>query len=250
MSDEMTIEAYLAEGGMLTSPANAPPRYRAELLRLMASFVDSSLAGSAGFADVINEAPGIKERIAAAKIVLEKADHAGQVLAIMGEFGADTARYASRHPWAQRLARDADIGMARQGPDMRLSTFHYPLAGWTDAVVLNVLMGRAVTIQLADLARISYQPLAEAFRRILPREAHHTELGEEGLVRLAVEDRDTARTSAAYWWPRVTASFGPAESPRFETLRAFGLRHRSNAEMRAEWEDTAGALLAAHGLSG
>jgi ring-1,2-phenylacetyl-CoA epoxidase subunit PaaA len=36
------------------------------LLRLMASFVDSELAGSAGFADTINDAPGIKSRIAAA----------------------------------------------------------------------------------------------------------------------------------------------------------------------------------------
>lgn len=40
MSD-MTIEDYLAQGGKLTSPGNVPARYRGELLRLMASFVDS-----------------------------------------------------------------------------------------------------------------------------------------------------------------------------------------------------------------
>ena len=74
--ETMDLEAYLEQGGRLTAPGNAPPRYRAELLRLMATFVDSELAGAAGFADTINQGPGIKERIAAARIVLEKTDNA------------------------------------------------------------------------------------------------------------------------------------------------------------------------------
>ena len=36
MSEAMTIEDYLAAGGLLTAPDNAPPRYRGELMRLMA----------------------------------------------------------------------------------------------------------------------------------------------------------------------------------------------------------------------
>ena len=105
-TDTMPIEDYLAQGGVLTSPANAPARYRGELLRLMATFVDSELAASAGFADTINAAPGITARIAAARIVLEKTDHAERVLKLMGDFGADVARYAVHHPWAARLPRD------------------------------------------------------------------------------------------------------------------------------------------------
>jgi len=58
MSDTMNIDDYLAQGGILSSPSNVSPRYRGELLRLMATFVDSELAGSAGFADTINDAPG------------------------------------------------------------------------------------------------------------------------------------------------------------------------------------------------
>ena len=79
-TDTMPIEDYLAQGGVLTSPANVPARYRGELLRLMATFVDSELAGSAGFADAINAAPSITARIAAARITLEKVDHAERVL--------------------------------------------------------------------------------------------------------------------------------------------------------------------------
>ena len=54
MSDTMNIEDYLAQGGVLTAPGNVPARYRGELMRLMASFVDSELAASAGFASSIN----------------------------------------------------------------------------------------------------------------------------------------------------------------------------------------------------
>ena len=69
MSEDMSIESYLAQGGMLSNPANVPPRYRAALLKLMATFVDSELAGAAGFAEIINEGPGIKARIAAESLV-------------------------------------------------------------------------------------------------------------------------------------------------------------------------------------
>jgi len=248
MTEEMTLDSYLAQGGMLTNPTNVPPRYRAELLKLMATFVDSELAGAAGFADIINEGPGIKERIAAAKIVLEKTDNADRVLRVMGEFGADQARYANSHPWTQRLDRDADIGATRVEQDMRLAVFNYPLTGWADAVTMNLLMGRAVVVQLAEFALVSYQPLAEAFRAVAPKEARHAELAEEGLERLVESDRDAVQQSVNYWWPRVAASFSAADSAKFENLKKMGLRRSTNAELRTRWEAETGAVLERLGL--
>jgi ring-1,2-phenylacetyl-CoA epoxidase subunit PaaA len=245
MSETMDVETYLEKGGVLTSPANASPRYRGELMRLMATFVDSELSGSAGFADRINDAPGIKERIAAARIVLEKTDHAERVLRIMGEFGADTARYAVHRPWGARLARDAELGPQRHGGDMRLAVFHYPLQGWIDAVVFNALMGAAVDVQLDEFTDVSYAPLAQAFRAIAPRERRHAELGAEGLRRVvdSAEGRAQARDSAIYWLPRVSESFGVGGSARFDMLKRFGLRHRQNQDLRAAWRSRIDAML-------
>ena len=239
MSDTMNIEDYLEQGGVLTSPMNVPARYRGELLRLMGSFVDSELAGSAGFAASINFAPGIKERIAASRITLEKADHAERVLDIMGSFGTDTARYQNQHDWAARAPRDADIGTIRTGGDMRLSVFHYPITGWADAVVMNVLMGLATGVQITELTRLSYAPLAEVFREIAPREARHAELGLEGLERLMANDaqREAALGSIAYWRPRVAATFGHAGSQRFDTQKRLGLRRTPNEDLLAEWNN-------------
>lgn len=249
--ETMSIESYLEQGGVLSAPLNASPRYRGELMRLMASFVDSSLAGAAGFADVINDAPGLKERISAARIVLEKTDHAERVLQIMGSFGADQSRYANHHPWAKRLERGADIGATRRGEDMRLSVFHYPLAGWIDAVAMNTLMGAAASVQLGELVRVSYQPLAEVFRFIAPRERRHAELGLEGLRKVASDPagRAAAETSLGYWAPRVAASFGDQRSARFDALRRFGIRHTPNAELLAAWRVAMAGQLAELGLA-
>lgn len=246
---DMSIESYLAAGGILSNPTNVPSRYRAELLKLMATFVDSELAGAAGFADIINRGPGIKERIAAARIVLEKTDHADKVLSIMGDFGADTARYVSHHPWTARLDRSADIGASRSEHDMRLAVFNYPLTGWGDAVVMNLLMGRAVAVQLVEFSLVSYQPLAEAFRAIAPVEAHHADLAEEGLGRLLESgDKPALQASVDYWWPRVAASFGTEKSTKAESLKSMGLRKSTNAELKSRWVAEAGAVLEKLGL--
>lgn len=247
--EAMDLADYLARGGRLTSPDNAPPRYRAELMRLMATFVDSEMAGASGFADVITTGPGLEARIAAARIVQEKFVHARRVLAVMEPFGLDAARYVESHPWTARLARDADIGAARHGEDMRLSVFHYPVEGWADAVAMNLLMGRATVVQLEEFAEGSYEPLRQAFREILPVERRHAELGEEGLRRIVEQGgREAAQASVGYWTPRVAASFGAADSRRVETHRRLGLRRRSNAELLESWRADAAPRLDALGL--
>ncbi len=249
MAEDMTLERYLEAGGVLTNPTNVPPRYRAELMKLMATFVDSELAGAAGFAEVINQGPGIKERIAAAKIVLEKTDNADRVLKIMGEFGADIDRYATHHPWTARLDRNADIGMTRSEHDMRLAVFNYPIDGWADAVIMNLLMSRAVAEQLAEFSTISYQPLAEAFRAIAPIEAHHGELALEGAVKLAAEGESAAlQRSVDYWWPRVAASFGTATAEKLQSLRNMGLRRLTGAELKTRWSTEAARVVDQLGL--
>ena len=250
-AETMPIEDYLAKGGQLTSPGNVPPRYRGELLRLMASFVDSELAASAGFADTINTAPGITARIAACRITLEKADHAERVLELMGDFGADQGRYATQHPWDDRLPRDAALGQARHGGDMRLAVFHYPIEGWVDAVMMNVLQGLAAGVTLEELAKVSYAPLADVMRAIAPREKRHTDLGITGLAEIAATDagRDAAKAAIAYWKPKVADSFGTMNSARFETQKRFGLRHRPNEALLADWTASVRETLAPLGLN-
>jgi 1,2-phenylacetyl-CoA epoxidase catalytic subunit len=245
--DDLT---YLAAGGKLTAPDNATPRYRAEVMRLMAVLVDSLMTGASGFADCINLAPGLKERMVAARIVLEKFGHAEKILRLLEQFGANTARYVSGHPWAARRDRSAYLGTHRIEGDMRLNVFHYPIQGWVDAVTMNLLMGRATVVQLDELTRCSYGPLADTIALILPVEARHAKLGEQGL-RAALangHDKTDAQASVNYWYPRVADTFGRAASDRFEIYRKYRLRHHSNEELLERWRAEVAPVLAELGL--
>ena len=134
---------------------------------------------------------------------------------------------------------------------MRLSVFNYPLDGWTDAVVMNFCMGHAVAVQLEDLMKASYQPLADAIRAVAPKEQRHTELAEEGLIRL--RDGGGAEQileSLAYWKPRVHEVFGDPSQERLAQFKAWGLRHRPAAEMRDAWQSRLSNALKRLSLAG
>lgn len=245
MHNEDDLLRYIAAGGKLDAPQNAPARYRGELMRLMAVFVDSEMAGASGFADCINMAPGLRERQIAARMVLEKFDHAERVLTLMETFGANTRRYAAVHPWEKRVAREVDLGTQRVDGDMRLNVFHYPIASWLDAVVMNTLMGFASVIQLDELTRCSYQPLADTIKSIVAVETRHAELGRAGLRRALADgaDRTLAQQSVDYWSPRVAATFGRSSSDHFDAYRKYGLRERNNEALLGHWQDNIAGVL-------
>jgi len=244
---QMPIAEYLAQGGKLSAPENVPPRYRAELMRLMAIFVDSELAGAAGFAGLINDAPGVAQRIASARIVLEKNENAAKILRVMADFGTDTDRYANSHPWADRLPRNAPAGTRRSYEDLRMPVFNAPFDGWADAVVMNLLTGLAVGILLHDYRSLSYLPLAETLREVEPVEQAHTDLARDGLAAL-VADGAALQPAVDYWWPRVAASFGTSGQGRDARLLAYGLRSSDNETLRALWVQAATEALTALNL--
>lgn len=235
---EKDLVARIAAGEKLAAGIPLPAGYRSELMRLMVVFADSELAGAAGFCNFVNRGPGLRERIVAAKIVAEKYVHAEMVLTLLQAFGVNPELYVRSHAWDARLDRDLDLGTRRIGGDKRLNVFHYPLEGWDDAVVFNMLMGSATAIQLAEMEDCSYAPLAEAITLILPREREHTALGETG-TRQAIERRGTsvaAQAAMDYWYPRVAATFGRIESDHAAKYIEYGLRRRDNAAMLADWK--------------
>lgn len=116
---------------------------------------------------------------------------------------------------------------------------------------MNLLMGQAVMVQLDDFVKLSYQPLAEAFRALAPREERHMQLAFEGVARLretGTPDR-VLQESVDYWWPRVAVSFGAPDEARMQRLRQWGLRHADGDAMRADWEERAAGALAELGLA-
>ncbi len=248
-TDEALI-AHLAQGGRIADKDDISRGYRAELMRLMTTVVDSELAGAAGLAEYINRAPGLKERRIAARIVSEKFGHAEAVLSLMTPFGVNPALYVREHCWTARLDRNLDLGNRRVSGDRRLNVFHYPIDGWIDAVSFNWLMSTASAIQLDELAHCSYQPLAEAMTGIVAREAEHASQGGKGLEQAIDEGGSllAAQASATYWRPRVAATFGRTDSDRLALYTSYGLRRHSNAALLAGWNSAIAPRLTALGF--
>lgn len=249
-SHDKSLIDRIAAGERVSSPEEVTPAYRAELMRLIVVFVDSELAGAAGFAEQINAAPGMKERAVAARMVAEKFAHAEKALDLLAPFGISPEVYVRSHAWNARLNRALDLGTRRVGGDKRLNVFHYPIEGWIDAVTMNMLMGSASAIQLAELIDCSYAPLAEAMSDIVRREAAHAALGESGLAQAIDRDGSTASAQASvnYWYPRVVHTFGRSDSDRYELYSKYGLRRSTNAKMLAAWQDEVRPRLGRLGL--
>jgi len=237
-------------GGTIGGPDDVTPGYRTELMRLMVVLVDSELAGAAGFADLVNAAPTLEDRVLAARMVSEKYAHASQVLALLEPFGVKPDLYLAEHAWAGRVDRSANLGTRRIGGDKRLNVFHYPLDGWLDALVFEILMGSASVTQLSDQAESSYAPFAEALTDVIAGEERHARRGEAALAGVIERSGRLARPQAAvdYWWPRVAASFGRGNSERLDLYRAYGLRKRSNADLLEAWQAEIGPRLSKMGL--
>jgi 1,2-phenylacetyl-CoA epoxidase catalytic subunit len=248
---DQELIAEIAKGKKLGAEDTLPTGYRGELIRLMAVFVDSELAGAAGFTPFINHAPGLRQRAVAARIVSEKFGHAERVLTLMTRFGVDAALYVRSHAWEARLDRFLDLGNRRLGGDKRLNVFHYPVEGWLDAIALNFLMGAASAVQLDELTKCSYAPLAEAMAEIVPREQEHARLGETALRHLIDQHRPAvdAQLAVVYWFPRVAATFGRVDSDRFELYRRYGLRQSPNALLLRRWHGDVTQRLGRLGLS-
>lgn len=248
--NEDALLARIANNEKLTAQDDLSAGYRGELRRVMVAFVDSELAGAAGFVDIINKAPGMRERCTASRIVSEKFDHASRVLELLQDFGVNIDLYVQSHAWNSRLSRTIDLGNRRIGGDKRLNVFHYPYEGWLDSVVMNMLMGLASSIQLEELTTCSYAPLAVVMGEIADVEAEHAELGRKGLAK-AIENGyslEAAQASVDYWYSRVAATFGKGDSQRFEQDKAYGLRKTPNADLLAKWESRVAEQLARIGL--
>lgn len=248
MADNNLLQR-ITNGEKIGREENLPAAYRTELLRLMTVYVDSQLAGAAGFAEMINQGPGLKERRTAASIVADRFDRAEQMLELMQDFGINPRLYVTSHPWSARLDRCIDLGDRRVGGDKRLNVFHYPIEGWIDALVLNTLMGIASAIQLNDLRNASYKPLAQIMESIVESERSHASMGEIGLrYALQFSSKAMAQVSIDYWYPKVAATFGRGESDHSQRLVDFGLLSGTPEQRLNQWQQEIRELLERSGL--
>ncbi len=129
-----------------------------------------------------------------------------------------------------------------------LSIFEFPLKTWEEFCVIKLLADLAEILQVEDLLHCTFQPLRNLARMTMPEERFHAQFGKDLCTDMCKTDAGRAKIQAAIdnYFPYLPAFFGRAKSRNNARYRHWGIKQRSNEEMRADFVERARALVEDH----
>ena len=152
------------------------------------------------------------------------------------------------------VSREEMIDALLAGRAKYASVFNYPTLGWADIGAIGWLVDGAAIMNQTMLAHCSYGPYSRAMVRICAEEGFHKKQGQEMIIRYA-QGTPTQRRMAQeaidrWWWPALMM-FGPhdGESTNTPQLVRWGIKTKTNDELRQEFIDELVPALGALGLS-
>src|SRR5690348_11979087 len=129
-----------------------------------------------------------------------------------------------------------------------LSIFEFPLKTWEEFCVIKLLADLAEILQVEDLLHCTFQPLRNLARMTMPEERFHAQFGKDFCAELCQTPQGRARVQDAInrYYPMLPAFFGKSRSKNNELYRKFGIKQRSNEDMRADYVARARELVEGH----
>jgi ring-1,2-phenylacetyl-CoA epoxidase subunit PaaA len=213
----MTTETIRYECKSVAELQSMPAEYRAAVEKIVVSHAVNELAGAQAFDEpAIALAPTPYAKYLTCRIAMEEYHHHVRFRQLAEEMGVDPARMQSRKP---------------------LSIFGFPLRTWEEFCVIKLLADYAEILQVEDLLQCSFHPLRNLGRITMPEEKFHAQFGRDFCGELCTTEEGRARVQAAIdaYYPRLPAFFGSSRSQNNEAFRRFGLKRRTNDEMRADF---------------
>ena len=192
-----------------------PPEYRTAISKIVVSHAVNELKGALTFDEpAIRLAPTPKFKWLVSRNTME-------------EFG--------HHILFARLADELHAPWKDKKP---LTLFDFPVVDWVDFGVIKATVDIAELIELDDLVRCTYLPLRKVAKDTYPEEKFHVGLGREILTTLLEEDpgnRTRVNATLSRLFPEALDFFGAPHSKNNELFVRWGLKRRSNSDMRAEY---------------
>jgi ring-1,2-phenylacetyl-CoA epoxidase subunit PaaA len=203
-----------------------PEGYREAAARIASFQALAELVGVLPFAEWIERAPDYARK---QMLVAKVQDEVGH--------GHVTARVAE------------DLGVPREqvltdfveGRTKLLNIFHYGFESWEELGPAALLMNSSAIVQFQALHHGTYLPYTRALRKIEKEESFHyhhaMDLTHQTMVYGSAEQRGRAQEAFEIWLPRLLAYFGPPDSETYRSnpMYKFGLKVRSNDELRQQW---------------
>jgi len=231
--------ARIARGEKIEPGDWMPDDYRRQLIRMISQHAHSEIVGMLPEGAWITRAPNLRRKMVLLAKVQDEAGH-GEYL-----YHAAETLGVSR----QEMIDDLLSGRAKYS-----NIFNYPTLTWADIGVIGYFVDGAAILNQTMLARCSYGPYARANIRICAEESFHMKQGKEMVIRLSQgssEQRAMVQDAVNRWWWPTLMMFGPPddESPNTPQLVRWGIKTRTNDELRQTFINNLVPELRAMGLS-
>jgi ring-1,2-phenylacetyl-CoA epoxidase subunit PaaA len=187
---------------------------------------NSEIMGALPEREWIPRAPSLKRKLSLTAKVQDEVGHAQILYRIAEDLGKS------------RAAMFEDL---IHGRTKFHNVFHYPTFSWGDVAVIGFLIDGAALVTQRALLDSSYAPYVRAMRRICAEESLHLRHGEDLVLELASgtdEQRQMFQDAVDRWWRPIMHFYGPPSNPAKDVLLHWGIKTKSNEELRQEFFDT------------
>jgi ring-1,2-phenylacetyl-CoA epoxidase subunit PaaA len=203
-----------------------PDEYRTAALKFIEMHANSEVMGCLPEREWIPRAPTLKRKLSLTAKVQDEAGH-GQILYRVAE---DLGK-----------SRDAMFDDLVNGRTKFHNVFHYPAETWGDVAVIGWLIDGAALVTQKALLDSSYAPYVRAMRRICAEESLHLRHGEDLMLELVSgtpAQRELFQDAVNRWWRPIMHFYGPPSNPKKDVLLYWGIKTRSNEQLRSEFFST------------
>jgi ring-1,2-phenylacetyl-CoA epoxidase subunit PaaA len=216
-----------------------PERYRNQLVRMISQHAHSEIVGMLPEGNWITRAPSLRRKLVLLAKVQDEAGHGLYLYCAAETLG---------------VSRDELIRNLLRGSAKYSHIFNYPTLTWADVGAIGWFVDGAAIVNQTMLARCSYGPYARAMIRICKEENFHHKQGYEIMVTLAKgtpEQKSMAQDAVDRWWWPSLMMFGPPDkdSPNSGELIKWGVKHKTNDELRQHFVDITVPQAEAAGLT-
>ena len=219
------FEERIARGEKIEPGDWMPDEYRRQLVRMISQHAHSEVVGMLPEGAWITRAPNLRRKMILLAKVQDEAGH-GQYLYHAAETLGAT--------------REEMLAALLSGKAKYSNIFNYPTLTWADVGVIGYLVDFAAILNQTMLARSSYGPYARAMVRICAEESFHKKQGQDIVICLAQgspQQKEMVQGAITRWWWPTLMMFGPpdSDSPNTPILRRWGIKARTNDQLRQEF---------------
>jgi ring-1,2-phenylacetyl-CoA epoxidase subunit PaaA len=231
--DAMSGESFIVRN--IEELRAAPEEYRVACEKIVISHAINELHGVRVYDEpAIGLAPTVYAKWLTLRVVMEEYGHHVRFFELGRKMGIEERRMMA--------------GVTEKAP---LSIFGYPMKTWTEFVAIKLLGDMAEILQVEDLIQSTCHPIRELARMTLPEEKFHAQFGVDFGKELCRSPKGRSELQAAIngVFPMMPAFFGRSGSRNNEIYRKWGLKLRTNEQMREDYISRARRTVESLGLS-